>query len=87
MEATLQIIREQLEVLSAGQSALKSGRTTTTAELKRGMCAIGTAQEELKTDITTQINIIYRIQQHPTAKLIVIHLDGLAPYRGATQDK
>jgi hypothetical protein len=35
----------------------------------------------MKTDIT-QINIIYMIQQHPRAKLMDIHLDGLVPYWG-----
>jgi len=38
--------------------------------------------------IITQINnVIYHIEQHPSAKMIVIHLDGLTPYLGATKDK
>ena len=30
--------------------------------------------------ITTWINVIYRIQRHPRAKMMVVHLDRLAPY-------
>jgi len=30
---------------------------------------------------------IYRIQRHPTAKMMVVHLDILAPYMGATRDE
>jgi len=37
---------------------------------------------------TTQINdIIYWIQQHPKAKMMVAHLDRLMQYLGATWDK
>jgi hypothetical protein len=35
--------------------------------------------------ITWISNVIYRIQQHPTAKMMIIHLERLAPYLGATQ--
>jgi hypothetical protein len=27
-------------------------------------------------------NVIYRIQRHPRAKMMVVHLDRLAPYLG-----
>lgn len=38
--------------------------------------------------IIIQINdIIYQIQQYPSAKMIIVHLDRLMPYLGATQDK
>jgi hypothetical protein len=38
--------------------------------------------------IITQIDdIIYRIQRHPRAKMMVVHLDRLAPYLGATRDE
>jgi hypothetical protein len=36
--------------------------------------------------IITQINVIYCIQRHPRAKMMVIHLDRLAPYLGDMQD-
>ena len=39
MEATLQVIMEQLKELDAGQGALKSEISTTTAELKSDICA------------------------------------------------
>jgi hypothetical protein len=51
MEAALQVIMEQLKELSAGQSVLKSEINTTTAELKMDMCAIGTRQEALNSDV------------------------------------
>ena len=51
MEVTLQVIMEQLKELSEGQSVLKSEINTTTTELKTGMCAIGTRQEALKSDV------------------------------------
>jgi len=38
--------------------------------------------------ITTQINdIIYWIQWHPRAKMMVAHLDRLVQYLGAIRDK
>jgi hypothetical protein len=38
--------------------------------------------------IITHINdIIYRIQQRPRAKMMVVHLDRLVPYLGASQDE
>jgi hypothetical protein len=48
MEATLQVIMEQLRELSSGKSALKSEISATTAELKND---INTGQELLKSDI------------------------------------
>jgi hypothetical protein len=36
----------------------------------------------------TRINdVTYRIQRHPRAKMIVLHLDKLASFLGATQDE
>jgi hypothetical protein len=37
--------------------------------------------------IITWINIIYCIQWHHRAKMMVIQLDGLAPYLGVSQDE
>jgi len=38
--------------------------------------------------IITRINdIVYQVQRHSQAKMMVVHLDRLAPYLGATQDK
>jgi hypothetical protein len=37
--------------------------------------------------IITWINVTYRIQWHLRAKTMVIHLDRLAPYVGATRDE
>jgi hypothetical protein len=37
--------------------------------------------------IITQINVIYQIQRHLRAKMMVIHLDRLAPYVGAIRDE
>jgi hypothetical protein len=38
--------------------------------------------------ITTRINdVIYRIQWRPRAKMMVVHLDRLAPYLGASRDE
>jgi hypothetical protein len=38
--------------------------------------------------IITWINyVIYRIQRHPRANMMVVHLDRLAPYLGASRDK
>jgi hypothetical protein len=35
----------------------------------------------------TRINdVVYRIQRHPRAKIMFVHLDRLAPYLGATPD-
>jgi hypothetical protein len=36
----------------------------------------------MKNDIITRINIIYWIQWHLRAKVMVTHLDGLVPYLG-----
>ena len=36
--------------------------------------------------VITRINVIYWIQWDPRAKKMVIHLDRLAPYLGATWD-
>ena len=55
MEATLQVIMEQLRELPAGQSALKS-EISATADLKTDMCAIATGQEVLKCEIRTTTN-------------------------------
>ena len=36
--------------------------------------------------IITRINdVVYRVQRHPRAKMMVVHLDRLAPYLGATR--
>jgi hypothetical protein len=37
--------------------------------------------------ITRMNDVIYRIQRQPRAKMMVVHLDRLAPYRGATRDE
>jgi hypothetical protein len=38
--------------------------------------------------IITRINdVIYCIQRHPRAKMMVVHLDRLAPYLGAPRDE
>jgi len=37
--------------------------------------------------IITQIDVIYQIQRHPWAKMMVVHLDRLAPYLEATRDE
>jgi hypothetical protein len=44
--------------------------------------------EEKYSIIITQINdVIYWIQRHPRAKMMVAHLDGLVQYLGATRDE
>jgi hypothetical protein len=36
----------------------------------------------------TRINdVVYRIQRHPRARMIVVHFDRLAPYLGAALDE
>jgi len=36
--------------------------------------------------IITRINdVVYRVQRHPRTKMMVVHLDRLAPYLGATR--
>jgi hypothetical protein len=38
--------------------------------------------------VINRINdVVYRIQRHPRAKMVVAHLDRLAPYLGATRDE
>jgi hypothetical protein len=38
--------------------------------------------------IITRINdVVNRIQRHPRAKMMVVHLDRLAPYLGVTRDE
>jgi hypothetical protein len=38
--------------------------------------------------IVTWINdVVYRIQKNPRSRMIVVHLDLLAPYQGAAQDE
>jgi hypothetical protein len=38
--------------------------------------------------VVTQINdVVCRSQWHPSRKMIVVHLDPLAPYQEATRDK
>jgi hypothetical protein len=37
--------------------------------------------------VITRINDVYRIQRHPRSRMMVVHLDRLAPYLGATRDK
>jgi hypothetical protein len=37
--------------------------------------------------ITRMNNVVFRIQCHPRAMLVVVHLDRLAPYLGATLDE
>jgi hypothetical protein len=38
--------------------------------------------------VITQINnVVCQIQWHPRAKMMVVHLDGLAPHLRATQDE
>jgi hypothetical protein len=32
-------------------------------------------------------DVVYRIQQNPRSRLMVVHLDQLAPYQGATWDE
>lgn len=36
--------------------------------------------------VITQINVINRIQWYPRAKMMVVHLETLVPYLGATRD-
>jgi hypothetical protein len=39
-------------------------------------------------NIITRINdVVYRVQWHPRAKMMAVHLDRLVPYLGATQDE
>jgi hypothetical protein len=38
--------------------------------------------------VITRINdVVYRIQRHPRSRMMVVHLDRLAPYLGATRDE
>jgi hypothetical protein len=38
--------------------------------------------------VVTRINdVVYRIQRNPRSKMIVVHLDRLAPYQGAARDE
>jgi hypothetical protein len=38
--------------------------------------------------VITRINdVVYRIQQHPQSRMMVVHLDRLAPYQGAARDE
>jgi hypothetical protein len=37
--------------------------------------------------ITQIIDVVCRIQQHPRVKIMVVHLDRLGPYLGATGDE
>lgn len=56
MEATLQVIMEQLKELSAGQSALKCEISTMTTELKSDTCAeVKSDMSKIKVDLTTQV--------------------------------
>jgi hypothetical protein len=48
VEATLQVIIEQLKELSTGQSALKSEISTITTELKSDMCRCKVYHEQNK---------------------------------------
>jgi hypothetical protein len=39
-------------------------------------------------NVITRINdVVYRIQWHPQAKMMVVHLDRLAPYLGSTREE
>jgi hypothetical protein len=39
-------------------------------------------------NIVTRIkDVVYRTQRYPRAKMMVVHLDRLAPYLGATRDE
>jgi len=39
-------------------------------------------------NVITRINdVVYRIQRHPRAKMMVVHPNRLAPYLGATRDE
>jgi hypothetical protein len=38
--------------------------------------------------VVTWINdVVYRIQQNPRTKLMVVHMDWLTPYQGTTSDE
>jgi hypothetical protein len=37
--------------------------------------------------ITRFNDVVYRIQRHPWSRMMVLHLDRLAPYLGATRDE
>ncbi|KDR23993.1 hypothetical protein L798_07932, partial [Zootermopsis nevadensis] len=38
--------------------------------------------------VVTRINdVVYRIQRHTRARMMVVHLDRLAPYSGAARDE
>lgn len=38
--------------------------------------------------VVTRINdVVYKVQQNPRARMMVVHLDWLAPYQGAAWDK
>jgi hypothetical protein len=55
---------------------------------KRGKSPkLQTCWEGPYTIITGISNIVYWIWRHPRAKMMVIHLDRLAPYLGATWDE
>ena len=49
MDSALQLIMDQFKVL-------KTNLSTTTAELKTDMCALGTGQEALKSDICSELH-------------------------------
>ena len=59
MESALQLIMDQFKELkgeiSTTTTELKSELGVTTAELKTDMCALGTGQEALKSDICAEL--------------------------------
>ena len=55
---------------------------------KRGKSPkLQTCWECIYTIITRISGVVYRIQRHSRAKMMVVHLDRLAPYLGATRDE
>jgi hypothetical protein len=53
VEAILHVNMEQLQEIRAGKSALKVKYVPPTPELKADMCAIGTGQKALKSEVVT----------------------------------
>jgi hypothetical protein len=59
-----------------------------TTNLDQGKITYYAAIQEGPYKVTTWINdAVYRIQCHPKVKMMVVQLDRLAPYLGATQDE
>jgi hypothetical protein len=78
MDPTLQVILDRLKELNRDMST--------------GQDKLVSWQEELRDQdpykvVTSINNVAYRIQCHYRLKMMMVHLDRLVPYLGATQDE